>query len=111
MRDVDPVALTRALVGIPSPTGDEGAVATFLAGLLEQQGYNVVLQPVTPGRANVYAQHCAFGPHAAAVVHLRDTGGPDANGAGTLVRLEHCSALLDGGAVVWAEDGAGGRAD
>ena len=55
MRDVDPVALTRALIGIPSPTGDEGAVAAFLAGLLEKQGYDVVLQPVTPGRANVYA--------------------------------------------------------
>jgi acetylornithine deacetylase len=55
MRDLDPVALTRALVGIPSPTGDEGAVGAFVAGLLEQQGYNVVLQPVTPGRANVYA--------------------------------------------------------
>ena len=60
------------------------------------------------GRANVYAQHCAFGPHSAALVHLRDTGGPDENGSGTLVRLEHCSAMLDGGAVVWAEDGAGG---
>ncbi len=60
------------------------------------------------GRAEVYAQHCCFGPQSAAVVHLRDTGGPDDKGAGTLVRLEHCSALLDGGAVVWAEDGAGG---
>jgi predicted Ser/Thr protein kinase len=59
------------------------------------------------GRASVYAQHCCFGPHNA-VIHLRDTGGPDENGAGTLVRLEHCSALLENGAVIWAEDGAGG---
>jgi serine/threonine protein kinase len=58
------------------------------------------------GRANVYAQHCCFGPHAGGVIHLRDTDAAD--GGGTLVRLEHCSALLDGGAVVWAEDGAGG---
>jgi serine/threonine protein kinase len=60
------------------------------------------------GRANVYAQHCCFGPQVGAIVHLRDTGGPDENGAGTLVRLEHCSALLESGAVIWADDGAGG---
>jgi hypothetical protein len=60
------------------------------------------------GRAAVFAQHCCFGPHSGGLVHLRDTGGPDDAGGGTLVRMEHCSALLDGGAVVWAEDGAGG---
>jgi hypothetical protein len=60
------------------------------------------------GRAGVYLQHCCFGPHAGGAIHLRDTGGPDDSGAGTLVRLEHCSALLNGGAVIWAEDGAGG---
>jgi hypothetical protein len=55
------------------------------------------------GRARVQVRNCAFGPHAA-VVHLRDTGGP----ADTQVRLEQCSAMLEGGAVVLAEDGAGG---
>ncbi len=60
------------------------------------------------GRASVYAQHCCFGPHSGALFHLRDTGGPDENGTGTLIRLEHCSALLETGAVIWAEDGAGG---
>jgi hypothetical protein len=58
------------------------------------------------GRARVQAQNCAFGPHAA-IIHLRDTG----NAADTMVRLEHCSALLEGGAVVLAEDGAGGRVE
>ena len=54
-RDLDPIALTRELVGIPSPTGREGEVGTFLAGVLKEEGYDVVLQPVPPGRANVYA--------------------------------------------------------
>jgi len=58
------------------------------------------------GRGRLQAQNCAFGPHAA-LVHLRDTG----NTNDTLVRLEHCSALLEGGAVVLAEDGAGGRVE
>jgi hypothetical protein len=60
------------------------------------------------GRAAVFAQHCCFGPHAGGIIHLRDTVGPDDNGTGTLVRLERCSTLLDGGAAIWAEDGAGG---
>jgi acetylornithine deacetylase len=55
MGDLDPVALTRELVGIPSPTGGEGEVGSFLAGMLKEEGYQVALQPVTPGRANVYA--------------------------------------------------------
>jgi hypothetical protein len=55
------------------------------------------------GRARVRALHCAFGPHAA-LFALRDTGGAE----DTLVRLEHCAALLEGGAVVLAGDGAGG---
>jgi acetylornithine deacetylase len=55
MSEMDPIALARELVGIPSPTGREGEVGTFLAGILKAQGYQVALQPVTPGRANVYA--------------------------------------------------------
>jgi hypothetical protein len=58
------------------------------------------------GRGRVQAQNCAFGPHGS-LFHLRDTG----NATDTLVRLEHCSALLEGGAVVLAEDGAGGRVE
>jgi len=52
---MDPIALTRELIGIPSPTGDEGAVVDFMAGVLEREGFHVVRQPVSPGRANLYA--------------------------------------------------------
>jgi acetylornithine deacetylase len=52
---MDPIALTRELIGIPSPTGEEGAVVDFMAGVLEREGFRVVHQPVSPGRANLYA--------------------------------------------------------
>jgi acetylornithine deacetylase len=52
---MDPIALTRELIGIPSPTGEEGAVVDFMAGVLEHEGFRVVRQPVSPGRANLYA--------------------------------------------------------
>lgn len=53
---MDPVDLTRELVQIPSPTGDEGPVGEFLAARLEDLGYTVTRQPVTPGRFNMYAR-------------------------------------------------------
>ncbi|HXV87378.1 MAG TPA: M20/M25/M40 family metallo-hydrolase, partial [Gemmatimonadales bacterium] len=56
---VDPIELTRELVSIPSPTGEEGPVATFLAGRLEQLGYRVSRQAVSPGRFNIYAHRGA----------------------------------------------------
>ncbi len=56
------------------------------------------------GPARLTLEQCAFGSHAA-VVHLRDTGGA----AQTAVRLEHCSVMLEQGAVVHAEDGAGAQ--
>lgn len=52
---MDPIALTRELIAIPSPTGEEGAVVDFMAGVLEREGFRVVRQPVAPGRANLYA--------------------------------------------------------
>jgi acetylornithine deacetylase len=52
---IDPVELTRQLVAIPSPTGEEGAVVAWLADLLERLGYAVTRQTVTPGRDNIYA--------------------------------------------------------
>ena len=45
---MDPVQLTRALVAIPSPTGEEGAVVAHLALVLEELGYTVTRQTVTP---------------------------------------------------------------
>ena len=59
---IDPdelVALTRDLVRIPSvfrpgdPTANEAAVAAHVEGWLRAQGFEVEIQPVAPGRANV----------------------------------------------------------
>jgi acetylornithine deacetylase len=47
--------LTRELVDIPSLTGDEGDVGTFLATHLEDLGYRVEAQKVAPTRFNVLA--------------------------------------------------------
>lgn len=64
---IDPVELTRQLVGIPSTTYHEHAVGVYLHTLLEREGWTVERQPVpkpapgTPGaedggdRFNVYA--------------------------------------------------------
>lgn len=52
---IDPLELTRQMVAIPSPTGEEGAVVDWLAALLERLGYAVTRQQVTPGRDNIYA--------------------------------------------------------
>ena len=51
----DPIALARSLIAIPSPTGEEGAVTAHLAGVLAGLGWQVVRQPVTEGRENLYA--------------------------------------------------------
>jgi acetylornithine deacetylase len=48
--------LTRTLMDIPSVSGEEGAVGRFLASHLGGLGYEVELQEVEPGRANVLAR-------------------------------------------------------
>ena len=52
---VDTIELTRELVRLETPTGDEGPAVEFLADLLGRLGYRVIRQPVTPGRDNLYA--------------------------------------------------------
>ena len=52
---IDPIELTRRLVALQSPTGAEGPAVAHLAGALEELGYGVTLQSVTPGRSNLYA--------------------------------------------------------
>jgi acetylornithine deacetylase len=47
--------LTKALVNIDSITGNEKACGEYLAGYLEKQGFKTTLQPVEPGRSNVFA--------------------------------------------------------
>ncbi len=48
--------LTRQLIDIPSLTGDEGDVGTFLATYLEDLGYRVEAQTVAPTRFNLLAK-------------------------------------------------------
>lgn len=59
MPPLDPAELTRALVRIASPTGEEGEVCRFMAGTLERLGYQVTRQEVTPNRFNLLAVHDA----------------------------------------------------
>lgn len=51
----DPIELTRQLVRIPSPTGQEGPATDFVEAVLKSLDYRVVRQPVAEGRANLYA--------------------------------------------------------
>jgi acetylornithine deacetylase len=55
---VDPltqIRLSRELIDIDSTSGREGDAGAYLARLLAGLGYDVVEQPVTDGRFNVYA--------------------------------------------------------
>jgi acetylornithine deacetylase len=53
----DVVALTAELLGIPSSSGAEQGVVDFVSRWLLARGWNVNLQEVTRGRANVWASH------------------------------------------------------
>ena len=55
MATIDPVELTRSLVDIDSTTGREGEAGHWLARCLRDLEYEVVEQPVSDGRFNVYA--------------------------------------------------------
>lgn len=60
--------LTRQLIEIPSLTGDEGDVGTFLAAHLENLSYRVEAQKVGPTRFNILATteappHIVFSTH------------------------------------------------
>lgn len=52
---MDPIALARQLIDIPSTTDDEGAVGTFLLSELTRLGYQCRRHDVSEGRFNVYA--------------------------------------------------------
>ena len=79
---VDPIQLTRELVHIESTTYHEGAVGTYVAELLEGQGYAVERQAVpqpdhalTPGagsgeRFNVYAAMAGVTPEVVLSTHM-----------------------------------------
>lgn len=55
MDSLTQLRLTRELIDIDSTTGREGEAAAWLAGRLRTLGYDVVEQPVSDGRFNVYA--------------------------------------------------------
>jgi len=67
--ELDVFALTRALVDIPSVSGDEGEIAAFLATYLERRGYRVELQEAAPGRSNLFARDAAA-PRVVFATHL-----------------------------------------
>lgn len=52
---MDPIALTRALVALETPTGQEGPAVAYLEDVLRRLGYHVQRQAVAPGRDNLYA--------------------------------------------------------
>ncbi|CAM2157627.1 succinyl-diaminopimelate desuccinylase [Pararobbsia alpina] len=58
MNTLDPVALTRELIALPSanPPGDEEACARYLATLLEKLGFDVVLHTFGERRFNLIAR-------------------------------------------------------
>jgi acetylornithine deacetylase len=51
----DVVSLAAELVAIQSTTGSEGSVVDYVSRWLVARGWNVTLQEVTPGRANIWA--------------------------------------------------------
>jgi len=56
---MDVFELTKTLVGIPSPTGSEGALADFISLHLKELGFDVGEQTVEPGRRNLFAAQAA----------------------------------------------------
>ena len=57
----DVVALAAELLTIESTSGAEGKVVDFVSRWLVSRGWNVSLQQVTPGRANVWATRAGGG--------------------------------------------------
>jgi acetylornithine deacetylase len=52
---LDPVLLARQLIDIPSVTGEEGAVSTFIESTLKTMGLTTERQDIAPGRFNLLA--------------------------------------------------------
>src|SRR5438552_2431680 len=55
MEMLDPIALARQLIDIPSPTGEEAAHAEFLERELQRLGFATHRQEVTDTRFNLFA--------------------------------------------------------
>jgi acetylornithine deacetylase/succinyl-diaminopimelate desuccinylase-like protein len=57
----DVVALAAELLALQSSTGAEGPAVDFVSRWLIARGWNVTLQEVAKGRANVWASHTGGG--------------------------------------------------
>src|SRR6266542_4135962 len=57
----DVVSLAAELLAIPSSTGSEGAVVDFVSRWLVTRGWNMSLQEVSAGRANIWASRAGSG--------------------------------------------------
>ena len=57
----DVVALAAELLALQSSTGAEGPAVDFVSRRLIARGWNVTLQEVANGRANVWASHAGGG--------------------------------------------------
>ena len=92
--DIDPIALTQALIRIPTlnPPGDEDECARWLAGFLQDQGFSVRLHAFGPQRFNLVAEWVGEG------------GGPWLGFSG------HLDTVPLGGAP-WTQDPFGGVID
>ena len=63
-QQTDVFRLTRELIDVPSVTGEEWEIGNSLAELLQRRGYEVEVQEVASGRANVIATTGAPPPSA-----------------------------------------------
>src|SRR6266542_6757444 len=66
----DVVSLAAELLAIPSSTGSEGAVVDFVSRWLVKRGWNISLQEVSPGRANIWASRAGSGGGVTFSTHL-----------------------------------------
>lgn len=67
---IDPIALARQLIDIPSTTDNESPHAELLEGQLSRMGFTTRRQQVTPTRFNLYASASAEYPRVVLNSHL-----------------------------------------
>jgi len=61
VREEEIVAMSRDIINIPSPTGEEFEVAKYMQNALQRLGLAVTWQEVEDGRANVVGRWCGCG--------------------------------------------------
>src|SRR6476659_6170890 len=66
----DVVSLAAELLAIQSTTGNETAVVDYVSRWLVARGWNVTLQEVTRGRANIWASRSVGGKGVTLSTHL-----------------------------------------